>query len=166
MSEKEKEKVEALQDLLNLPDEDPISEWDNPMKVELRRKVRLVLNTGLRTYSPIEDKELEKLQKQMGEERKKLLASEPAFSIPGWKFQLKRDGSLHKDDDSTASLSTRVFQSLLNEYKRIQLCQRKECNTLFIRIKRQRYCSERCGNFVRVNRHRRKKKGSEKADGS
>ena len=65
MSEKEKEKVEALQDLLNLPDEDPISEWDNPMKVELRRKVRLVLNTGLRTYSPIEDKELEKLQKQL-----------------------------------------------------------------------------------------------------
>jgi hypothetical protein len=44
---------------------------------------------------------------------------------------------------------------------RLQLCQRKECGRLFVREKRQCYCTPACASVIRTRKHRAKQRRAE-----
>lgn len=158
----ETEQLHFLQEILDLPDKPPVSTWDVSNKHEFKTRVRRILaDTISKEFPPISDKELDALWKKVKRERKKLLGSKVAFSIsgPSFQFALQVDGTLVQRVHSFGTLSTKILRALLSQYDRIRLCQKQGCNRLFVRTKRQVFCSERCANRVRLHRHRDKMKG-------
>lgn len=57
----------------------------------------------------------------------------------------------------TDVVAERVYRAMRLLEKRLRRCASSRCNKFFIGIKRQRYCTRKCGVGARVRKHRRKK---------
>jgi len=87
-----------------------------------------------------------------------------------WKGFIKQDYLIELNDKGRLQIQkvptigaypclvSRIMWTLIQGHDLLCTCRRRECGKLFIRNKRQRYCSARCGARVRLRKHRKSKK--------
>jgi hypothetical protein len=66
--------------------------------------------------------------------------------------------TLHTSRTLKDRMAHRICEALAAVGTRLRRCQRKECGRLFVRRKRQIYCTPSCGSVMRIQRYRNKQR--------
>jgi hypothetical protein len=85
----------------------------------------------------------------------------PIIPTPGYR-EPKESNALHVTWTQKDCMAHRICEVLAAVGDRLRRCQRQECGRLFVRQKRQLYCTPACASVVRTRKHRAKQRSIEK----
>jgi hypothetical protein len=83
----------------------------------------------------------------------------------GFIAEVRESDTLHVAHMRKDGMAHHICEALAAVGDRLRRCQRKECSRLFVRQKRQLYCTPVCAGAVRTRRHRAKQRRAKKVSG-
>lgn len=144
--------MDKLTWLIEVADRAPIA--DGAELADLRAE--MVEFLGLPDGTWLDDSYLKKCTRAIKDGVTLLRKGEP-WTILGHRFRISRENGLSFDQPREATnLQEALIETLVRGKNTLRRCKRRGCRNLFLKQRRQEYCSKKCSGLARTRRFRQR----------